>query len=67
MMQTTGDIGIKNVTINSSDGELSEVQAGIEFIYNMREHIVDIGIANVCQFVCYTLYLWYIYGKKRGY
>ena len=35
-----------------------DVQAGIEFIYNMREHIVDVGIATVYIFVCYTLYLW---------
>ncbi|BAQ85879.1 hypothetical protein [uncultured Mediterranean phage uvMED] len=62
MMQTTGDIGTKNVTINSSGGELSDVQAGIEFIFNMREHIIDIGIATVYLFVCYTLYLWL---KKR--
>tara|TARA_B100001093_G_scaffold64748_1_gene54673 strand:+ start:169 stop:381 length:213 start_codon:yes stop_codon:yes gene_type:complete len=58
MMQTTGDIGTKNVTINSSAGEMSDVQAGIEFIYHMREHLVDIGIATVYLFVCYTLYLW---------
>ena len=35
-----------------------DVQAGIEFIYNMREHIVDVGIATVYIFVCYAFYLW---------
>ena len=35
-----------------------DVQAGIEFIYNMREHIVDVGIATVYLFVCYGLYLY---------
>ena len=38
-----------------------DVQAGIEFIYHMREHIVDIGIATLYLFVCYALY---IYLKK---
>ena len=57
MMQTTGDIGTKNVTINSSGGELSDVQAGIEFIYHMREHLVDVGVATIYLFACYGLYL----------
>lgn len=35
-----------------------DVQAGIEFIYHMREHIVDIGIATLYLFVCYALYLY---------
>jgi hypothetical protein len=34
-----------------------DVQAGIEFIYHMREHLVDVGIATayclfVIQFIC---------------
>ena len=56
--QTTGDIGTKNININTSDGGMSDVQAGIEFIYHMREHLVDIGVATVYVFACYTLYLW---------
>ena len=47
MMQTTGDIGTKNVTINSGAESMSDVQAGIDFIYHMREHLIDIGIAAV--------------------
>jgi hypothetical protein len=35
----------------------SDVEAGIQFIYHMREHLVDIGIATVYVFVCYTIYL----------
>ena len=35
-----------------------DVQAGIEFIYNMREHMLDIGIATVYLFTCYAIYLW---------
>ena len=33
-------------------------QAGIEFIYHMREHIVDVGAATIYLFACYALYLW---------
>ena len=34
-----------------------DVQAGIEFIYHMREHLVDVGVATVYLFVCYGIYL----------
>ena len=56
--QTTGDIGTKNINITTGDGGMGDVQAGIEFIYHMREHLVDIGVATVYVFACYTLYLW---------
>ena len=36
--------GTKNITIG---GGSSDVEAGIEFIYNMREHLLDIGIATI--------------------
>jgi len=59
MMQSTGgDIGTKNVTINSGVEGLSDVQAGIQFIYDLREHIVDVGVATLYLFSCYALYLW---------
>ena len=45
IMQTTG----------TTQGDL---QAGIEFIYHMREHLVDVGVATLYLFVCYTIYLW---------
>ena len=35
-----------------------DVQGGIEFIYHMREHIIDVGIATVYLLVVYALYLW---------
>ena len=35
-----------------------DVQAGIEFIYDMREHLVDIGIATVYGLVVYAIYMW---------
>ena len=34
-----------------------DVQAGIEFIYHMREHLVDVGIATAYLFACYASYL----------
>ena len=38
-------------------GSQGDLQAGIEFIYHMREHIVDVGVATVYLFVCYGIYL----------
>ena len=49
--------GTKNITINEG-GSMGDVQAGIEFIYHMREHIIDVGVATIYLFACYTLYLW---------
>ena len=34
-----------------------DVQAGIEFIYHMREHKVDVAVATVYLFICYAAYL----------
>ena len=47
---------IKNITIEDDGGSMGDVQAGIEFIYNMREHMLDIGIATVYLFTCYANY-----------
>lgn len=45
--------------VNIEQGEsMGDVQAGIEFIYHMREHIVDVGVATIYLFACYALYLW---------
>tara|TARA_Y100001951_G_C11204327_1_gene219025 strand:+ start:210 stop:404 length:195 start_codon:yes stop_codon:yes gene_type:complete len=49
--------GTKNVTINEA-GSMGDVQAGIEFIYHMREHLVDVGVATIYLFACYAFYLW---------
>ena len=57
--QTTGDIaGGKTINIGTGGDSMGDVQAGIEFIYHMREHIVDVGVATVYLFVCYALYLY---------
>ena len=35
-----------------------DVQAGIEFIYHMREHLVDVGVATIYALVVYAIVLW---------
>ena len=55
--QTTGDIGTKTINIETGGG-MSDVEAGIEFIYHMREHLVDIGVATIYGLVVYALVLW---------
>ena len=49
--------GTKNVTINEV-GNMSDVQAGIEFIYHMREHLVDIGVATIYGLVVFAVVMW---------
>jgi|TARA_R100001443_G_scaffold86294_1_gene92959 hypothetical protein len=55
--QTVSDVENFTKTINVTEGGGSDVEAGIQFIYHMREHLVDIGIATVYVFTCYTIYL----------
>jgi len=35
-----------------------DAQAGIQFIYDMREHVVDIALATVYGIVVYATILW---------
>ena len=49
--------GTKVVNVGENNG-MGDVQAGIEFIYHMREHLVDVGVATIYLFACYALYLW---------
>jgi len=49
---------VKNITIESDGGSMGDVQAGIEFIYHMREHLLDISVATVYCIVVYALVLW---------
>jgi hypothetical protein len=57
MEQTIGTFnGTKNVEVNTIAGQ-GDVQAGIQFIYNMREHIVDVGVATVFGLTVYGLVL----------
>tara|TARA_B100001063_G_C16244200_1_gene302186 strand:+ start:99 stop:293 length:195 start_codon:yes stop_codon:yes gene_type:complete len=55
--------GTKNITITGEG--MSDVEAGIEFIYNMREHLVDIGVATIFGLVVYSAVL-YINKKIKG-
>ena len=57
MSQTVSDVENFTKTVNVGGGG-SDIEAGIQFIYHMREHLVDIGIATVYIFFCYTVYLW---------
>ena len=54
--ETTGLV--KNITIESEGDGMSDVQAGIEFIYHMREHVIDIGIATVYGLVVFAIVMW---------
>ena len=57
--------GTKNIEINSGSEGMSDIQAGIEFIYNMREHLLDIGIATIYGLLVYAAILW-ITKKIKG-
>ena len=54
--QQASTIGTKTINIGTGGG--SDVEAGIEFIYHMREHLVDIGIATVYGLVVFAAVLW---------
>ena len=56
-VELSSDGKVKSIVVDDG-GSMSDVQAGIEFIYNMREHMLDIGIATVYLFTCYAIYLW---------
>ena len=57
MEQTIGTFnGTKNVEVNTVASQ-GDVQAGIEFIYHMREHLVDVAVATVSGLVIYGLVL----------
>jgi len=56
MRQTVGSIGTKTINIGMGGG--SDVEAGIEFIYHMREHLLDIGVATVYGLTVFALVMW---------
>ena len=55
--QTIGEVGSKTINIETGGGGMSDVEAGIEFIYHMREHLLDIGAATVFGLTVYGLVL----------
>ena len=57
MEQTISDVENLTKTVNFNEGGGSDVEAGIQFIYHMGEHLIDIGLATVYVFACYTIYL----------
>ena len=46
---------VESITVDHTS--MGDVQAGIEFIYHMREHLLDVGVATIYLFVCYASYL----------
>ena len=55
--QQASTIGTKTINIGMGGGS-SDVEAGIEFIYHMREHLVDVGVATVYGLTVFALVLW---------
>ncbi len=51
------DGSVKSIVVDDV-GNMGDVQAGIEFIYHMREHLLDIGVATLYGIVVYALVLW---------
>jgi|TARA_R110001583_G_scaffold70652_2_gene199734 hypothetical protein len=54
--QQASTIGTKTINIGTGGG--SDVEAGIEFIYHMREHLVDVTVATVYGLVVFAIVLW---------
>ena len=54
--QQASTIGTKTINIGTSGG--SDVEAGIEFIYHMREHLIDVTVATVYGLVVFAIVLW---------
>lgn len=48
----------KTINITENVGSQGDVQAGIEFIYHMREHLVDVTVATVYLLVVYAIFMW---------
>jgi len=55
----------KTINISDSSGGSGDIEAGIQFIYHMREHLIDIGIATVYGLIVYAIFLW-ITKKIKG-
>jgi hypothetical protein len=47
----------KSIVINEGGGN-SDVEAGIQFIYDLREHIVDVSIATVYLLTVFAILMW---------
>ena len=49
---------VKNITIDGEAEGMGDVQAGIEFIYHMREHLIDVTVATVYGLLVFAIVLW---------
>ena len=47
--------GTKNINVETTEGTQSDVQAGIEFIYNIKHHTTDIAIATAYGLTIYLV------------
>ena len=54
--QQASTIGPKTINIGTGGG--SDVEAGIEFIYHIREHLIDVTVATVYGLVVFAIVLW---------
>jgi len=54
--QQASTIGTK--TINIGTGGSSDIEAGIAFIYHMREHLLDIGVATIYGLFVFAMVMW---------
>lgn len=54
-IEFSADGTVEAITVDPAS--MGDVQAGIEFIYHMREHLLDVGVATIYLFACYTAYL----------
>ena len=57
MSQTVSDVENFTKTVNVGGGG-SDIEAGIQFIYHMREHLLDIGVATVYGLTVFALVMW---------
>ena len=58
MEQTIENFERTKIVNIEEGGSMGDVQAGIEFIYHMREHMLDVGVATIYLLVVYAAYLW---------
>ena len=55
-IEFSADGTVEAITVDPAS--MGDVQAGIEFIYHMREHLLDVGVATAYLLVVYAIYMW---------
>ena len=56
-VELSSDGTVKSIVVDDG-GNMGDVQAGIEFIYHMREHLIDVTVATVYGLVVFAIVLW---------